>query len=95
LKQRAHSGPCAEEKALLGECEILDRYVNELKKRSVGRGMIRLRRLLHLKRTHPPQAFLSAITRALHYGLYDLTRLEKMILDHVAQDFFRLSKEDN
>jgi transposase len=95
LRKRAHSGPCAEEKALLGECETLDRYVNELKKRSLGRGMIRLRRLLHLKRTHPRQAFLSALARALHYGLYDLARLEKMILDSVAGDFFRIPKEDD
>lgn len=95
LRQRAHWGPCAEEKALVGESETLDRYVKELKKRSSGRGMIRLRRLLHLKRTHPPQAFLSTIARALHYGLYDLGRLEKMILDHVAGDFFRLTQEDD
>ncbi|MFC1835588.1 hypothetical protein ACFL2Q_12770 [Thermodesulfobacteriota bacterium] len=61
----------------------------------MGRGVVRLRKLLHLKRTHPPQAFLSAITRALLYGLYDLARLEKMILDHVAEDYFRLPKEDN
>jgi len=95
LRERAHSGPCAEEKALIGESEILDRYVKELKKRSAGRGMTRLRRLLHLKRTHPRQAFIRALTRALHYGLYDLVRLEKMILDRVAADFFRLPKEDD
>ncbi|MFC1834339.1 hypothetical protein ACFL2Q_06350 [Thermodesulfobacteriota bacterium] len=95
LRQRAHSGPSAEEKALIGEREILDRYVNELKKRSSGRGVIRLRRLLNLKRTHPPQAFFAALKRALRYGLYDLARLEKMILDDVAGDFFRLSQEDD
>jgi transposase len=95
LKHRAHSGPCAGEKALVGECETLDRYVDELKKRSHGRGMVRLRKLLQLKRTHPRGAFLWAITRALQYGLYDLGRLEKMILDHLATDFFRLPKEDD
>lgn len=94
-RDRVHRGPCAEEKALLGESETLDRYVKELKKRAPGRGMVRLRRLLHLKRTHPRQAFLAALTRALHYGLYDLARLEKMILDHVAGDFFRISEEDD
>lgn len=95
LKHRAHSGPCAEEKALVGQCEALDRYVDELKKRSHGRGMVRLRKLLQLKRTHPHGVFLWAITRALQYGMYDLTRLEKMILDHLATDFFRLPKEDD
>lgn len=94
LRDRAHCGACAEEKALLGESEHLDRYVNELKKRASGRGVVRLRRLLHLKRTYPRQAFLAALTRALRYGLYDLARLEKMILDYVAGDFFLLTKED-
>ncbi|MFC1835438.1 IS21 family transposase [Thermodesulfobacteriota bacterium] len=95
LKKRAHSGPCAEEKALIGESEILDRYVKELKRRSAGRGMVRLRKLLQLKRTHPRQAFLQAIARALQYGMYDLARLEKMILDHVATDFFRIPTKDD
>lgn len=95
LREHAHFGPCAEERALIGESETLDRYVSELKKRSVGRGVARLRRLLHLKRAHPREAFLAAVTRALQYGLYDLARLEKMILDHVAREFFRLSREDD
>jgi hypothetical protein len=95
LRDRAHTGPCAEERALLGESQILDRYVAELKKKSPGRGLVRLRRLLDLKRTHPREAFFAAITRALQYGLYDLSRLEKMILDHVAGEFFRLPQEDD
>lgn len=94
-RERAHWGPCAEERALLGESETLDRYVSELKKRAPGRGLIRLRRLLHLKRTHPPEAFFAAVTRALRYGLYDLGRLEKMILDYVAGEFFHLPQEDD
>ena len=95
FRKQAHAGPSAEEKALIGENDILDRYVNGLKKRSKGRGIIRLRRLLNIKRTYPVQAFLSAITRALNYGMYDLNRLERMILDHVAKDFFRFGKEDD
>lgn len=95
LKQRAHSGPSAEEKALSGESEILDRYVGEMKKRSVGRGTVRLRRLLNFKRTYPGRAFLSAVSRALHYGLYDLARLEKMILDELARDLFHLPEQDD
>ncbi len=94
-RDRMHSGPCAEERALLGESETLDRYVAELKKRAPGRGLVRLRRLLHIKRTYPPEAFSAALARALRYGLYDLARLEKMILDHVAGELFHLSQEDD
>ena len=92
-RDRVYRGPSAEERALLGESEILDRYVSEIKKRSTGRGVARLRRLLNLKRTYPSEPFLAAIEKALTYGLYDLSRLEKMIIEHVAGDFFRFPDE--
>jgi hypothetical protein len=92
-RQRAHSGPCVEEKVLTGQHEWLDRFVGGLKKRSAGRGIIALRRLLNLKRTYPPEAFEKAVLEALHYGLYDLPRLERLILAHVAGDFFALEDE--
>ena len=47
-----------------------------------------LRRLLDLKRTYPHEAFEKAIVEALRYGLFDLVRLEQMILSYVAGDFF-------
>ena len=47
-----------------------------------------LRRLLDLKRTYPHEAFEKATVEALHYGLFDLARLEQMILSYVAGDFF-------
>jgi transposase len=93
FRERVYSGPCAEEEALLGQSEILDRYVSEIKKRSLGRGVARLRRLLALKRTYPSEPFLAAVAKALSYGLYDLSRLENMILEHVAGDFFRFPDE--
>jgi predicted component of type VI protein secretion system len=62
--------------------------VKEIKDRSAGRAVRSLRRLLDLKRTYPPEAFEKAALEALHYGLYDLARLEQMILSHVAGDFF-------
>jgi hypothetical protein len=64
--------------------------VAELKKRSRGRGAQRMRRLLALKRNYPEEAFLQAIERALHYGMYDLARLEDLILSFIAGDFFEL-----
>lgn len=93
-RQRAHEGPCNEEKALRGRQEWLDQFVQELKKRSRGRGVMPMRRLLDLKRTYPPEAFEKAIREALRYGLYDLTRLEQMILAQVAGDFFTLEDKE-
>jgi transposase len=87
-RMRTYEGPCAEEKALTGAHEWLDAFVKEIKHRSAGRGVRSLRRLLELKRTYPPEAFEKAIVEALHYGLFDLARLEQMILSQVAGDFF-------
>jgi hypothetical protein len=53
-----------------------------------------LRRLLDLKQTYPPEAFEKAVVQALRYGLYDLARLEQMILSQVAGDFFTLEEEE-
>ena len=52
--------------------------------------VVKLRRLLDLKRTYPPAPFQKAVEEALHYGLYDLARLEKMILKNTGGDFFEL-----
>jgi len=93
-RRAAYQGPSAEERQLCGETEVLNRYVAGLKQRSPGRGVTRLRRLLALRRTYPKEAFLSAIETALQYGLYDLQRLEHLILERVAGDFFDITPDD-
>jgi len=93
-RERAHQGPSVEEKALLGQQEWLDPFVQELKRRSSGRGVMPMRRLLDLKRTYPPEAFEKAIVQALRYGLYDLSRLEQMILSQVQGDFFNIDEDE-
>jgi transposase len=95
LERRAtQQGPPLEEKELSGHTEVLDRYVAEIKKRSRGRGIIALRTLLNLKRTYPQRVFLEAVEEALRYGLFDLRRLEQMILNGVANDFFEADNEE-
>ena len=89
-RKKAHQGRCREEKLLSGQSEILDAYVKELKKRSHGRGLVRLRRLLALKQSYPKESFLAGIEKAANYGLYDLARLEKLILAHISGEFFNL-----
>lgn len=87
----SHQGPCKEEILLTGYNQELDFYVQNLKKRSRGRGVLNLRRLLNLQRSYPVEPFMAGISKALQYGLYDLARLEKIILDNTAGDFFDLS----
>ncbi len=91
---QARKGPSAQEEALTGAHPVVDQYVKELQRRSAGRGLPKLRRLLELKRSYPAEPFLAAIEQALHYGLFDLHRLERMVLARVAGDFFHFDPED-
>jgi hypothetical protein len=83
-----------EEKALSGRSDTLDRYVAGIKKSSYGSGRRKLQKLLTLQRTYPADAFEKAVEKALRYGLYDLLRLENLILSFVAGDFFNLKADD-
>jgi transposase len=81
------------EAQLLGDDPQLTAYARALKQRGHGRGARALRRLLEIKRTYPKEAFAAAVKQAAHFGLYDLGRLEKLILQQVAGNFFALNSD--
>jgi transposase len=90
---RTDRGPVLEKQLLSGGHPSLERYAAALKQRAYGRGVRALRRLLELKRTYPSGPFLAAVEEALRFGLFDLQRLETLILKQVAGDFFNLGGE--
>jgi hypothetical protein len=90
---RTDRGPALEEQLLRGDHPSLERYAAALKQRAYGRGVRALRRLLELKRTYPSGPFLAAVEQALRFGLFDLQRLERLILKQVAGDFFNLDSD--
>lgn len=94
-KTSSSSTLCPEEMALRGHSQILDSFVDEIKKRSQGRAIRPLKRLLDLKRTYPREPFLAACQQALQFGLFDLVRIEKMILSLVAGEFFQIPDEED
>ncbi|MFQ5792743.1 MAG: transposase [Acidobacteriota bacterium] len=80
----------AEDKQLQAAGEPIARYAAELKRRGPGRATTALRRLLALMNDYPRKAFLDALQTATHYRLYDLERLERLILRHIATEYFVL-----
>jgi hypothetical protein len=46
-----------------------------------------------MRRDYPAAPFDAAIEAATHYGLYDLDRLERMILKNVATAYFIVPAE--
>jgi transposase len=85
---RQGRGTAAEEALLAGHHPSLDRYTAALKQRGHAGNRRALRRLIELKRTYPDGPFIAAVEQAWQYGLFDLGRLEDLILKHVAGDFF-------
>jgi hypothetical protein len=93
VPQRAPRGPALEEQLLRGDHPSLERYAAALKAHAHGRGLRQLRRLLEMKRTYPSAPFLAALEQALQFGLFDLGRLEVLVLKQVAGDFFDLGAD--
>jgi hypothetical protein len=79
-----------EERDLCEAGEPIRQYALELKRHSAGRGTLALRRLLGLVREYPREAVAKAVATALQYGLFDLERVERLILRTIAKDYFVL-----
>jgi hypothetical protein len=92
--QRTVRQPPPEESALRSAHPLIERYVAELTRRDrssrPGQPRRALKRLLEIKRTYPLDPFLAALEQALRFGLFDLGRLEALVLKYVSGDFFRL-----
>jgi len=87
--------PHPEEKAIVTTVPELAEYVAGLKQRSRKMITFALRQLLRLVREYPREPLLGAVREAAHYGLYDLDRVERMILRRVAREYFRLEEESH
>ena len=85
--------PHPEEQAILQAAPEIAGYVAALKQHSRKLVVLALRQLLRLVREYPREPLLAAVQEAARYGLYDLDRLERMILRRVQRDFFRLDQE--
>lgn len=92
IPKRSPRQPSLQAQLLCGQAPVLEAYVKALIQHLNGRGTRALNRLLQIQRTYPVQPFLGALAQALKYGLFDLTRLESLVLRHVAGDFFALDE---
>jgi hypothetical protein len=88
------SNPHPEEQVLLQAAPEIAVYVAALKQKGRKVVALALRQLLRLLQEYPREPFLAAVRQASQYGLYDLDRLERMILRRVARDYFLLRETD-
>jgi hypothetical protein len=88
------SDPHPEERAIVETAPEIADYVTALKQRGHKVAGVALRQLLRLLREYPREPFLAAVREAARYGLYDLDRLERMILRCIARDYFLLDSSN-
>jgi hypothetical protein len=84
--------PHPEEQAIVQTVPELAEYVAALKQRGHKVVGVALRQLLRMVREYPREPLLAAIGEAGRYGLYDLDRLERMILRRITRDYFLLDE---
>ena len=82
-----------EEQVIVDTAPEIAPYIAALKQKGRKVLALALRQLLRLLREYPREPFLAAVEEAARYGLYDLDRLERMILRRVARDYFLLTEE--
>jgi len=90
--KRSDSHP--EEQTIVEAAPEVAPYVAALKQKGRKVVALALRQLLRLLREYPREPFLAAVREAARYGLYDLDRLERMILRRVARDYFLLGETE-
>lgn len=84
-----------EEQALLEIYPELSEYVQALKRHGKKQVTLALRQLLRMAREYPREPFLAAVAEAARFGLYQLDRLERMVIRRVADSYFRLGDDDH
>ena len=81
-----------DESILLEKLPEIAAYLQALKKRYPGHyATPRLRRLLKMVNDYPRPVLLEAFETARHYGLFDLERVEKLILRKLAREHFQIN----
>jgi hypothetical protein len=84
-----------EEETLLKLRPELTEYLHALKKNGKKQITLALRQLLRMAREYPREPFLAAVAEAARFGLYELNRVERMVIRRIASDYFRLGGEDD
>ena len=90
-----HVPPLPEERELAAAGAPFAEYAATLRKRAGLRWPLALRRLAQMRHDYPAQPLMAALEAAAHYGLYDLDRLERMILRNIATAYFVVPDERN
>jgi hypothetical protein len=88
--ERKAMRPRRETAAILALAPEFAEYVGNIEKCRRGSPVRTLRRLLGMVRDYPREPLVAAIEEAARFGLYDMERVERMVLKRIGRDFFPL-----
>jgi Mu transposase, C-terminal domain len=86
--RHARGDNSVEHDELLRLAPELGDYLALLKAHAAGRGLRDVRRLLRMVSDYPRAPLVETVRLAGHYGLFDLERVERMLLRSLARGFF-------
>ena len=89
----AHRPPLPDESALRAAAPELAVLVDRLRAHHGGRAVRPIRRLHKMFLDYPTETLVAGVRTALEYGLLDLDRLERIVLQRISGDFFRQPTE--
>lgn len=93
-RRRAPDPPLREEGVLRAAGPELNALVDALRAKHGGRAAKPMRRLHRIYLDYPTEVVVAAVAIALDHGLLDLGRIETIVLQQSAGDFFRLPTDD-
>lgn len=86
----------SEEETLLREVSpLLGRLVERLRKRYGGQALRKVKQLHRMYLEYPTEELVAAVEEALRFDLYDLERIDTMVLRRIQGEFFRLPASDD
>ena len=86
--------PHPAEQALIEAVPALAGYIAALRQKGRKVPAFAMRQLFRLLQEYPREPFLAAVAEAAQYGLYDLDRVERMILRRIAREYFLLDRTE-
>lgn len=87
--------PSHEEQVLRGVDPTIGRLVDVYKKRDGGRALRAVKRLYRLYLDYPTETLVRVVRDIEPFGLTDLARIERLVLEHIGGEFFRLNPKDD
>jgi len=87
--------PSHEEQVLRGVDPALSRLVDVYKKRDGGRALRAVKRLYRFYLDYPTETLVRVVRDIEPFGLTDLARIERLVLEHIGGEFFRLNPKDD